>query len=209
MAMTLCTRACTFIRFSFSPANSDITPVAVVNAPDRPFTPDIKPCRFASSLARILVCRFTSASVSERCDASAAILRYSSVFCSPFMRMRVIVFCKSRSCIAKRRLLSLFFSCSAVSSVRAPFSSSRTFFAALSSARAAPCALPGASFSYAFCKAFTSSSTCLTIVFCSLILSLRLLFCAAACSSDKASLRYSCSSWETPCLACWCSFSSC
>ena len=43
MAMTLCTRACTFIRFSFSEAKRDITPVAVVNAPDRPFTPEMKP----------------------------------------------------------------------------------------------------------------------------------------------------------------------
>ena len=41
MAITLCTRVCIFAKFSFSEAKSDSAPVAVVNRPARPLTPDI------------------------------------------------------------------------------------------------------------------------------------------------------------------------
>ena len=121
MAMTLCTRACTFIRFSFSEAKRDITPVAVVNAPDRPFTPEMKPCRLASSLARILVCARKSPRVSESSAAFCAICRYSSVFCSPFRRIRAMSFCSSRSWRDRRLLLSLLRFCASVRLSRMPF----------------------------------------------------------------------------------------
>ena len=49
MAITLWTRVCIFARFSFSEAKSDSAPVAVVNRPARPLTPDMNPWRFASS----------------------------------------------------------------------------------------------------------------------------------------------------------------
>ena len=144
MAITLWTRVCILARFSFSEAKSDSAPVAVVNSPARPLTPDMKPWRFASSFERIFVWVFRSASVSERSAACCAIFRYSSVSCFPSRRMRAMLSWSSRSCMERRLLLARVFSCSAWSPTRAPFSSSSAFFAAFSSSRAATFAFPGA-----------------------------------------------------------------
>ena len=188
-AMTLCTRVCIFIRSSFSEAKIPMTPVAVVNRPDKPFTPLITPCKAASSLARIFVWVRRSPMVSANTAALSAISAYSLVFCLPSKRRRAIASCISRSCIERRLVETDALSCSASREERMFLSSCRALVQASISARISSCAFPGARLSYCFFKSLRQDSTYLICSFWAAIRSVMLLdTCSALSPSVSADL---------------------